>query len=1628
VKEEKEKKKEFEEQIKPELDNAKQDLKEKEKQNEQALYEDVESGKKDKIENIEAHMEEKPNLEGNINISVEIENSGIEIRNKEVDVIQTEDGSENITYDKEEVPALETINDPNIKKISEIANDEVTDEIKTEKDKIEVKKVVNKTQIEENIDEIKKEDTLKEGDKEVSDSQSDFKKEYDMKAAKNNTYSRKEEEPEAIVVDIQPKHEANISEKVTDDYTKTEKETGIKTESPVKELDINILKSENKSISDSDINKEAVKTDEAPELLNTNLNMSGKDNLEKVAISEMLNSGQQSSVEANKSDDGYKIDASDADDEEDITIEKTRTKSRSVSRGRSEGKVNDSSGDEKDKKEQVAPPPKPKSRSTSRSKKKTMEVDSKITNDRSKSKSIDRGEAKKSKEPEPKEQPKTKPVAKEQDIKTFGDETNKLEETFKLEKPKRRPSSTSRNQEPTTEEKNQQQVSVANKDAAQNNELTETLKEECNKVIDTVETSVTEASEQKSVPSLTTKSRSSSKTRVEFGETKEVTTGGSGSKGNSRQTSRTGSPVGILKGGKRSRDASRDRAELAVPGFVEDKGLIDTEEPLKGKPLSRTGSLKKSGSFSKRVGLIDKKKISFDDDVDIEKFEKASEPIATAKELFAAIADTSLESGLTSLKQKSRSTSRERPGSRGSSSGFPQQEPREFPEGGEFEDEDELMIILDTGTSSMTNIPFQGSRSISRERAGSQGSKQTTETNRLDSGVPELEIVEKDHEIIKNQTAEVPDEDFEDRRPLSSAARPPSSTGFSHLDEFERRLAEMENELESEEVLEQNLKRGENMWNLSPDLLGTTEPGTIEDTDKTMKDPNEVEDLYATVGQKQSTKPTKIEDLYAEISTKRKTDDGFFLNTDTELVNVDHSCLQGDVEEDVGSEYLFDDDTGQRVRRSKKVSFAESDERYEIERQGQTKGLGGALSKIFSLSTHKPSKDVIESEVKVEVDETVLAAIETTGDQPSDQDTSARAFLSAMTGGIIGPSRSPEPERKEGGSLFGALLRRGRKGSRSGSQQGSRQSSGDRSSVQDVKIVGDKTNQPIKDAHVVSEDEGRASSVASGDNYDGTMSDAGSESSFVGRLKKLKRKKPKVQPADFDELFARGLALSAQLESETQEDPFKAKLVSEGISRTDGTDEDTFRFSQKDDGIGFAEKVTAFLDDQASNPRPSVDMEPRERGRRRHRHRGDSQGDKSKSETGTMSRSQSDDKRKRSREYTKPEDIKLSPQVPRDLYTGAQLTDNATFLAKVTEFVTNNEVDCQYTQQIWPAIPGPDDKLPPLKDPDTLTQQTLDRISPLPGLAPPSPSSPAGASETRLAPSPGKAFLEAVTGLEAFGPSIEGAPDDDIKTASNSVKVAEYIHSNYGVSVGSPPPRDDEPADKGLPLQLMPDKLMANEEFYEKLRSGLKDISTPERLLEDQSKDEAANYQAYSHHLGRAEFGSLQRKKTGGVSSRASAATSRDPSGDRLTGRPGLSQQSSGDKLNKGPLSSDPSGDKLKPGVRSISRASDYSGGLPDLEVEDVPDYDFDIRPSSTIPPSPTMQRTRSLEMSPIHSPIIMDQSTDVMTRKHEVLKDIDEHKQQIKDAKAWIQNGLMTVVGVGVMAYLQTLEQMGGT
>ena len=85
----------------------------------------------------------------------------------------------------------------------------------------------------------------------------------------------------------------------------------------------------------------------------------------------------------------------------------------------------------------------------------------------------------------------------------------------------------------------------------------------------------------------------------------------------------------------------------------------------------------------------------------------------------------------------------------------------------------------------------------------------------------------------------------------------------------------------------------------------------------------------------------------------------------------------------------------------------------------------------------------------------------------------------------------------------------------------------------------------------------------------------------------------------------------------------------------------------------------------------------------------------------------------------------------------------------------------------------------------------------------------------------------------------------------------------------------------------MPDKLLANEEFYEQLRTSMKEVEASREF--DSTQEDPETYTRYSHHLGRAEFGTLKKR----TSTRPSAATSRDPSGDRSNAQKSLGKSNS---------------------------------------------------------------------------------------------------------------------------------------
>merc|ERR1712045_607996 len=154
-------------------------------------------------------------------------------------------------------------------------------------------------------------------------------------------------------------------------------------------------------------------------------------------------------------------------------------------------------------------------------------------------------------------------------------------------------------------------------------------------------------------------------------------------------------------------------------------------------------------------------------------------------------------------------------------------------------------------------------------------------------------------------------------------------------------------------------------------------------------------------------------------------------------------------------------------------------------------------------------------------------------------------------------------------------------------------------------------------------------------------------------------------------------------------------------------------------------------------------------------------------------------------------------------------------------------------------------------------------------------------------------------------------------------------------------------------------------------------------------------YKKYSHHLGRAEFGTLKRKDC--------SAMPGDSSYDKIN-----------PKLKK--MSRQDSGEKY---ARGQSRMSDTSETMPDLELDDEIET---VMHRKIHGGSEATERKRVV--TSVSQTIPLPENRQ---RSDEAMQNIDDQRQKIKAIKDKIQNTMMTVVGVGAMAYLSSLEQMGG-
>ena len=617
----------------------------------------------------------------------------------------------------------------------------------------------------------------------------------------------------------------------------------------------------------------------------------------------------------------------------------------------------------------------------------------------------------------------------------------------------------------------------------------------------------------------------------------------------------------------------------------------------------------------------------------------------------------------------------------------------------------------------------------------------------------------------------------------------------------------------------------------APEAFPPSEPAiwhpedNLENEDELMiilNDSPEKEPIYASILPKESRQSKTSADIpnepiYASIEPKANgheenlTDDGYFINKEEELPYYEP-------EEDIGSEYS---------RVSKKVSFAQSEERFEFDvpkKETAFRSFTNFLAKELPLNFRRdPSLEEKLATIEASGDDkenlppvaprrskskTRSASLQASPRQPvanipvqdprsqsltrAGEGKTPKAFLSAMTGGLYDSSQGLKLSRSV-----------------------SRQSSGDRSSL--VSWSGWDEDP--------SQSQGQGQEPPAND--------------VLSQLKRIKLRSStkQVEQADFDELFARGMAMSKTKE-EDDEGTKKSLILNEEM--------------KKDNGIGYAEKVMSYLDDQSMTNNDGGHVS---RGRKKHRTKTDPSP---ATEPDSASKPDPVVERKRSREYTKPEDIKLSPVVKRDLFTGEILPESQWLLAAKSEAST--KLTPTFTLAPAPAAPSKEQ-----------AQYSLH-------------------NGNGLDVSPGKSFLEATTGHEVFGRSIEedhpimsspNHPEQRTEEQKQNTSVADQysgvIKDNYHHHhAPAPAPRREEPGagvQPGVnpPMRLKPDKLMANEEFYEQLRESMRQVEGEEEAADPEA------FSRYSHHLGRAEFGSLKKK-----SSRiASEAASRDPSGDR---------------------------------------------------------------------------------------------------------------------------------------------------
>ena len=335
---------------------------------------------------------------------------------------------------------------------------------------------------------------------------------------------------------------------------------------------------------------------------------------------------------------------------------------------------------------------------------------------------------------------------------------------------------------------------------------------------------------------------------------------------------------------------------------------------------------------------------------------------------------------------------------------------------------------------------------------------------------------------------------------------------------------------------------------------------------------------------------------------------------------------------------------------------------------------------------------------------------------------SPKSFLKAMIKSPIKPrdnSRSRQGESADRG-LFGSLLRKGRR-------TGSRTSSLDRSASDSSRyglgssMLGRAGSYDPAFGRDTSLDRtgsrnlDTTSSTGSMDLYrsakssiDPNYSDAESDPQKSLGLLSKKKKKPKiVDDTDFDELFARGHARSAQLME--QQTAATSSTGAEGlaaggiqdpqVTRTDDKQptpfevfsrDEAFKKYQKESGIGYAEKVQFFLHDQSSYDSKQFGPQPERQGART----ASAHTTDRVPRGGHTRQSKSSDPGPRAA----PRRIKIRSRdssIQSRQSGGSRPMSPVELLRRMEDLVKDAELE-ELAQPVWPAVVKSED-LPPLK-------------------------------------------------------------------------------------------------------------------------------------------------------------------------------------------------------------------------------------------------------------------------------------------------------------------------------------------